>query len=255
MRKLVIFALIWGGEAFAEGLTAERCPELGQAPAGVQKDRPQAQESFLRGREYYEREHYEKAAQEFVDSYFRAADKEQDELLWNIALAYDRVGQRDKALIAYRCYLAGARDPKERMNVEARIAVLENLSQEPTEPEGELLQTQSEELPEAPPKKTQIAHWLVGGTVALGLAGVGLGVAANLREDDLADSCGQTAVGCSENEISGAKRLATAANVLYVLTAVAAIPTIGILVWELKENQVQAALVPVGRGAAVQVRW
>jgi tetratricopeptide (TPR) repeat protein len=84
--------------------------------------RDQAREHFARGKELYGKGKYQTAIREFS-----AADKLAPSplLQFNIALCYDKLGDRPEALRRYKLYLEKAPDAPNRTAVEQKIARLE----------------------------------------------------------------------------------------------------------------------------------
>jgi hypothetical protein len=68
--------------------------------------------------------------------------------------------------------------------------------------------------------------WVIGGaTLALATGTVISGLSASSRFDELKNSCGQVALGCSQSEVDDVKSRARRTNVLLALTGVAALGT------------------------------
>jgi hypothetical protein len=71
---------------------------------------------------------------------------------------------------------------------------------------------------------------LAGTTIALGAGAIVYGRSASSRYDDLSGSCGQTATGCTSDQVQEVKSRAFKANVLWALAGLAAVGT-GVVIY------------------------
>jgi hypothetical protein len=76
---------------------------------------------------------------------------------------------------------------------------------------------------DGPPLPRWVPWVLTTATVGLGVAAIVSGVSASSRYDELRDSCGKVAGGCPSADIDDVKSRARRANILWVLTSVAAV--------------------------------
>lgn len=74
-----------------------------------------------------------------------------------------------------------------------------------------------------PPLPRWVPWALATATAGLGAAAIVTGLSASSRYDELHDSCGKTAAGCSTADISDLKSRARRANILWALTSAAAV--------------------------------
>jgi hypothetical protein len=88
-----------------------------------------AKAHFAAGSAYYEQGNWADAAKEFKEAYRLS---KQVDLLYNISLCEERLGNLDGAIAALRAYLAAL--PPDRTMIEARIAVLEKKRREAPPP-------------------------------------------------------------------------------------------------------------------------
>lgn len=111
----VVVGLGWGSAslAFAQ-------PETAETSTGGDVE---AREAFEQGREAYEDGRFEEALVLFRRSHRLSGNPV---LLYNVALAADRLRRDREALDAYRSYLDEVDDARHRPSVEARIAILED---------------------------------------------------------------------------------------------------------------------------------
>lgn len=83
--------------------------------------------------------------------------------------------------------------------------------------------------PPPPPRRTPLPRWVplvgAGTTVALIASAAAIGLSASSRFDSLQASCGQTAAGCTSDQIDGVRSRDRAATVLWVLAGVFATAT------------------------------
>lgn len=85
-------------------------------------DPARAKDLFVEAQELYNAGEYAKALIDFNASYDAYPLYE---VLYNVALCYEKLGQKEKAIEYYQRYLESEKDPAEREKVEGRIARLE----------------------------------------------------------------------------------------------------------------------------------
>jgi hypothetical protein len=198
-------------------------------------------------------------------------------LLYNIGLAADRVRQNERALEAFRAYLAALPDADNRVEVENRVRALEHVmaqrQQQQANAQPAAQPQPSDATTAAPPPETSAAPsdttegGLPLGPIIVAGAGVALigtsvvfGLAAKSSEDDYANAPVTTReeIDAANDTLGTAQSQATISNVTLGvgLAAVA-----GAAVWWLlddgSERPVSAAAVPLRDGAlfAVRASW
>ncbi len=158
-----------------------------QAPTATSGDQEAAKAHFLAGSAYYEQANYPDAVKEFNEAYRLS---KRPDLLYNIALCYERLEQLDLAVGALRTYLRDKVDAPDRAIIEERIRNLE------------LKEAQRANPPvmaeRAPPKPEPARHHfrdvmpaVIVGSVgaAILIASLGTGLAAHGLHEDLASKC------------------------------------------------------------------
>jgi tetratricopeptide (TPR) repeat protein len=192
------------------------------APAPARADEAQSPEQraldlFDKSETAYQNGRFAEAAMYLRGAY---ALKPDPVLLYNLARAYEGMGDLDRAVKAYQDFLAAEPSAKDRASIEMRVATLNKqiADREAARKRAAL----------PPPRKPNAVPWIVAGAGALGLGtGAVLGVLSAKAHRDARDESGQTA---AESDQADAKRLATAANV--ALIAGGAVIAIGV-VWGL----------------------
>jgi tetratricopeptide (TPR) repeat protein len=165
-----------------------RAEEGGDEPAplaapGGYEDVPPAVRHYQRAQELYEEGRYQEAAAELEEA--RTLDPDAPELLYNLALVYERLNEFDRAIGHLEHYLTFDLAPDERVRIERMMS---------------RLQGAREHMPEQPEPETRTRvrvhrygladawFWGILGTgLALGATAVGTGVAALMygQEADL----------------------------------------------------------------------
>lgn len=194
-HALFSLALALGGatlSAHAQAQAPATEPSSNDAQLTDEERDEQGRQLFLAGATAYEGGRYDVALANFQAAYELT---NRGALLYNVALAHDRLRHDAEALTAYRTYLVEVPDNPHRVQVEARIEALERVEAERAEQaaalererqaaaereareaelERELAQARTEVSEE---KKSR--WWIglvVGAVVAIGV-GVGLGIA------------------------------------------------------------------------------
>jgi tetratricopeptide (TPR) repeat protein len=160
-----------------------------------------AKAHFAAGSAYYDQANYADAVKEFNEAY-RLSHR--SDLLYNIAVCYERLQQYDNAIKALQQYLIDKPEAKDKVTIQTRISNLEKqrdaMPPRPVEPPPQ---------PVAPPPQPQVApqqpaqpmqlerkrNWWVPGTI-VGSAGLvvlatalGTGLTAQAYYDDLKMKC------------------------------------------------------------------
>lgn len=190
-HALFSLALALGGATLSAHAQAQ-APATSDSQLTDEERDEQGRQLFLAGATAYEGGRYDVALANFQAAYELTS---RGALLYNVALAHDRLRHDGEALTAYRSYLVEVPDNPHRVQVEARIEALERVEAERAEQaaalererqaaaereareaelERELAQARTEVSEE---KKSR--WWIglvVGAVVAIGV-GVGLGIA------------------------------------------------------------------------------
>lgn len=196
---------------------------------------PSAATLFRRGMAAFGDERYADAAALFEQAHALSGEPG---MLYNLALAQDRAGDTERAVVSYRAFLAASPDAPERAEVEARLAELTPAPIEP-EPEPEPIaptdaspETTRPEVPDVTPPASPVGGVEVsaGGPILIGLgaagmiaAGVLLGLAVDTHGRAVAEPVQRTALALGAE----ADQLALASNLLWATGALA----IAGLVW------------------------
>ncbi len=160
-----------------------------------------AKAHFAAGSAYYDQANYADAVKEFNEA-FRLSKR--TDLLYNIAVCYERLNDLDNAIATLKRYLTERPDAPDRVTIQSRVANLEKRkSQPPTvpvTPPPEVAPTPPPPAIVAPPPVEPVqrrggAKWYVPGAVLLvsglgvGIASLGTGLAAHGIYNDLKVAC------------------------------------------------------------------
>lgn len=189
---------------------------------------------FRRGMAAFGDERYADAAALFEEAHALSGEPG---MLYNLALAQDRAGDTERAVVSYRAFLAASPDAPERAEVEARLVALAPTvtvepPPDPVEPPPDVPREtpppEVEAQPAAPPPPH--VEVSVGGPILIGLGAAGMiaaGVLAGLAVDThgraVAEPVQRTALALGAE----ADQLALASNILWATGALA----IAGLVW------------------------
>lgn len=157
-----------------------------EAPADGNADRDdakQAMEAFARGSDNYNAAKYDAALRDFLEA---ASLYASPDFQYNIALCYEKLDKPEEAIAAFETYLKTKRNVPDRANVEDRIRRLQaEIDRRASTPDP--TPTPAPSSDRAPGRALVISGAAllgVGAAVALG-GGIGMGVAAKRRSDDL----------------------------------------------------------------------
>src|SRR2546430_1452293 len=185
MRPFALAGVVASALRVAHAQPPHTPPRAAPAPG----DNEAAKAHFLAGSAYYEQANYADAVKEFNEAYRLS---KRTDLLYNIAVCYERLDDYDNAIATLQKYLTDRPDAKDRVTIESRIANMTKQRDarranpqpqpQPTQPPPQLTQA----VPVPPPEPVTRAHlWWLPGTVVT-VVGVGLlitalgtGVAAN----------------------------------------------------------------------------
>jgi tetratricopeptide (TPR) repeat protein len=204
--------------------------------------------------------------QDAVDLLLEAYSRQQEPvILFNLARAYEGLGDLQKAVDAYTRYLDRAPDASDRRSIEQRIATLSKqiddrkaLEQQRDEERAraEHARQAAEEAQKRAAREEEARRgagpwpWIVAGT---GLAGVGVGVALGaVSHGRYEDAVSDVYKGPAQSDYSAAQTYATGANVAFVAGGVLAAAGVAwLLVDRLTRHDRAAATGQVG-GAVLQ---
>lgn len=161
----------------------------GAAAIAVRDPDAEARDVFQRGREAYARGEYDAALAAFRDAYSLSG---RAELQFNIGQTADRLRLDREARTAFRAYLDALPDATNRVEVEARLRVLdEEIARD------DALRAQAAASTTTPSEPSIVEQWwfwtLIG--VAVAGAGVGIGFAVGSHEELAAPTPGDVGPG------------------------------------------------------------
>lgn len=164
------------------------------APEGNLRDDDQlerAMEAFARGSDNYNRAMYQEALADFLEA---ATLHASPDFQYNIALCYEKLNKPEEAISAFQTYLKTKRNVPDRANVEDRIQRLRTqleAGKRPTDSPRPAARNDPAK-PKDTPKRSGAGPLVIAGAVVTGLGtavalggGIGLGIAARRRSDDL----------------------------------------------------------------------
>lgn len=211
-------------------------------------DQEAAKAHFLAGSSYYDAANYSDAVKEFNEAYRLS---KRPDLLYNIALGYERLSDFDNAISTLKRYLVEKVNAPDRNMIESRIKNLEKLrdirNNPPIAPGTPVPEPQpqpqiSEPQPQPPPatKRSLGTLGYAGiGSGSLGavllLSSIGTGIVAKRKSNELLDAC-PTRINCDPSLRSvqtQGKRLALATDVMIGVGAVALVAGVALLVVDL----------------------
>jgi len=178
---------------------AEPLPNVTDSPAGepeppddsTVRDDDQLQRAmtaFSRGSDNYNRAMYQDALGDFLEAATLYASPD---FQYNIGLCYEKLDKPEEAIAAFSTYLKTKKDVPDRANVEDRIRRLQAMVESGQKP-SDIDKGTPTDTPPPPPEKKTGRGLVIGGAVlacvgaALALGGgLGLGLAAKRRSDDL----------------------------------------------------------------------
>jgi tetratricopeptide (TPR) repeat protein len=264
-------------------LTMTSAPAFAAAPMPTPKSNPtpddlqRADELFLNGRTLYQDGSYDGAITSFKSAYELSGDPV---LLYNIALAYDRVDAFDDAIEYLEAYRAVA-PAEERDELSEKVDSLRRRKlRAQTEPGGTPTTTGPTTQPppttgpttpadDTQPRREPVKDRVFGPaaitltviTVVAAGVGIGLGVASARRRNDARDVCNAGASGdtfcpdTSENDIDRARSFAIGADVSFAIAGAAGIALIAVIAAKAvkrKKKQRDVALRPTASGLAIE---
>jgi tetratricopeptide (TPR) repeat protein len=225
------------------GLAAAEAPVAPEPPASAEE---RAVSLHDEAREHYERGHY-RAAAELLEQAL-VLDPDGVELLYNLGLIYERLGELEVAEGYYRRYVEREPDAARRARGEAILRRIRGAAQS--------------KAPTAPaPEPTGAAApssylWLVPGGIAVAAAVTGtvFGIGALARDPgETPRTAPGTAVDDLRSDAETAHTFAVVADVAFLVSAVAVGATVALYATSRGETEVALAVAP-GSGA-VRVRF
>jgi tetratricopeptide (TPR) repeat protein len=200
--------------------------------APTSNDQEAARAHFMAGSAYYEQANYGDAVKEFNEAYRLS---QRPDLLYNIALAYERLERWDEAVAALERYLALKPDAQDRNLIRTRIENLQKRRATAQAAPPAPAPPPTAPTPPAPAKKPRhVASLTVGGIgVAALIAAVGTGAAA-LRDKSELDAVCQNGLcpPAKQNQIDEGHRLALSTDILIGIGAAAVLTGVILLVVE-----------------------
>jgi tetratricopeptide (TPR) repeat protein len=210
-----------------------------------------AKEHYINGKEHYAAKRYQEALDAFKESYNLSGEPN---LLFNLGLCSEKVGDSERAIAYYEVYLEELPDSPDTELVRKRMENIIN-PPPPVETETEAEESVADSAQKEPePKKTEVVQppktseelaqyyniddenrkvFLPG--VFLGIGGLVLaggaitGGLAYKDYDSMKNSCSPN---CSDDDVDGAKNQAIVADVLFGVGAVTV--AIGVVLWIVK---------------------
>lgn len=265
-------------------LASWSAPALAVAPMPTPKANPtpddlqRADELFLNGRALYQDGSYDGAITAFKSAYELSGDAN---LLYNIALAYDRMDAFDEAIEYLEAYRALA-PAEERDALSEKVdsmrrrklkAQTDANAATPTGPAPVPATTPTSPAPvDSQPKKTPSKDRVYGPaaitltviTVAAAGVGIGLGVASSSRRNRAQDQCNEGADGdlfcpdTAEDDIERSRNFAIGADVGFAVAGAAGIALIAVIAAKAAKRKKQkrdVALFPSRGGAGLSFEF
>jgi tetratricopeptide (TPR) repeat protein len=200
--------------------------------APTANDQEAAKAHFMAGSAYYEQANYNDAVKEFTEAYRLS---QRPDLLYNIALAYERLEKWDDAIEALQKYLRDKPGAQDHAIIQTRI---ENLQKRKSEARAQPVAAPAEPQPKSePPAKHNYAAGgaLLGVGLAALAASIGTGASALNLKSELESVCNNKV--CPPSDKSKAdtgQALAISTDVLISVGAAAAIVGVVLLIVEAK---------------------
>jgi tetratricopeptide (TPR) repeat protein len=190
--------------------------------------------------------------QEAVDLLRQAYElKKEPVLLYNLARAYEGLGDLDRAQKAYEDYLALQPNAKDKGSIEQRIVGLRRAIAEREAAKKRAADAAKRPLPE--PKKPSPLPWIVAGAGVAGIgAGAVLGVMSQKKHADARDEPAQLT---AEADQKDAKSLATGASIAFIAGGIVAGVGVvwGVIDLGASSTGGRAAIVPWPGGVALRI--
>jgi tetratricopeptide (TPR) repeat protein len=197
------------------------------ASASAQTDREAARQAAESGRRSYNLGQWPEAITEFAKAYRLSGDAA---LLFNLAQAHRRAGHAAEAVSFYKAFLREQPMSENREVAEKQLSELSaktGVQQpppvvEPVDPAAAPAVAIAASSPVRPPAaQTPLPRWLPLAGAATTLAAVTgaivYGVSASNRYDDLAASCGGTAMGCTAAQIDEVRWRDRTATIFWIV--------------------------------------
>jgi tetratricopeptide (TPR) repeat protein len=232
----------------------------GEESAG--DDEARAREAYAAAEEHFAAGRYREALQGFSEAYEMSG---RADLLYNLAVCHERLGDAGRAAAHYRRYLEEKPDAEDAEQVRARLEKLGPVEEEPPPEEEPATQREDRELIDLEPAAEKEAEEIFWPGVVIGAGGLVLAsgaltaIAAYKKYHDLDVGCSP---GCSEAKVSRVRSIALAADVQLGIGAAAV--AAGTIWWILagdgeSEGEARIAISPApaegGAGALLQGRF
>jgi tetratricopeptide (TPR) repeat protein len=218
-----------------------------QAKPASASDQEAAKAHYLAGSAYYEQADYADAVREFNEAYRLS---KRPDLLYNLAISYERLDQFDHAIDALQRYLVEKPEAQDRALIQSRIENLEKRRDTPKPPAPPVAAAPAPAPPPPPPRRPRhLPSLVVGGLGAAALlAAIGTGVSAQLLHDDLDSRCfNHTCAPSDQADIDRGKALTISTDVLIGVGAAAVVTGVVLFVLEARRARPRhASARPVG---------
>jgi len=246
-------------------------PEIAEdavTPAGA--DESPARRNFLRGRELYLAGDYAAAIAAFETAYDLSGDRN---LLYNIALAYDRSGDLERAIHYFERY-RDLSPAEERAEIEVRLAGLRQRMAQRSAATTDPVPSRSESSTSTLPPTTDDAprpsrasergpkHAIAAGQVALAVlaaagfaVGTGFGAASRIASREAAPSCGRLCREEAEPHLVRARNYAIGADVAFVFGGAAAAAFVTLLAIDIHRTRRSRVSASRSGTARLPITW
>jgi tetratricopeptide (TPR) repeat protein len=257
--KVALIATILAFAAAAEAQDAGKAkaaapqPQSAATPPQAADPRAAAAAQYREGVAAFEAGKFAEALAAFTEAYNLSSETD---LLYNLGVCSEKVGDREKAKAYYQLYLEEKPDAKDAAEVKGRLAALGGVKPATPTPtpapaaapipaadaESTLAPTDGER-----PRNPNAGPALVMGLGALVVVtGALTGASAYKKYKDLESTCSPD---CAAGKVDGVKGAAIAADVQFAVGGAAVVA--GFLWWLLKTRHEESAAVDVGASAGI----
>jgi tetratricopeptide (TPR) repeat protein len=219
---------------------------LAQTAPLTPNDQEAAKAHYLAGSAYYDQADYANAVREFNEAYRLS---KRPDLLYNLAISYERQEQFDHAIAALERYLVEKPDAQDRAIIQSRIENLEKrryTTRLTTPPQAAA--PLAPVVTAAPPARTRHVVSLTVGAIGVAAlaAALGTGISAQLLHDDLDRRCpGRVCRPSDQPDIDRGHALAVSTDVLIAVGAAATVTGVVLFVVETRRGRAaNGALAP-----------
>jgi tetratricopeptide (TPR) repeat protein len=254
--------------ALTAALFVLACPALAQPKTAVPPadDVEAAKAHFAAGSAYYDQANYADAVKEFNEAYRLS---KRTDLLYNIAIAYERLNQLDNAIATLQKYLTDKPNAPDRVTIESRIQNLSKRRDEqaqppPPNPNPNPTPVVTPPLTTAPvprPLGERKPRWWLTGTIVIAagavvaLSGAALAIDADIIYGQLVTACkGNVCDPSQRSKVTLGQDLALSADILFGVGGATAL--VGVILLAVQSRRpaapaTHARLRPTANGFAV----